>query len=104
MNRDKKRSRMSGTLFSLSLALFAGIGLGLFYFGSLWLTVQRLPDSRSPALLMFGSFLVRMSLTLFGLFLVMHGSWKRLTICVAGLLLSRMLIVRRLSVEHPTLS
>ena len=94
---------MYGALFSLSLALIAGIGLGLFYFGDLWLTVQRLPATRAPALLMFGSFLARLGLTLFGFFIVMHGSWERLTICVLGLLLTRTLVVRRLSAERPAL-
>ena len=94
---------MYGALLSLSGVLLAGIGLGLFYFGGLWLTVQRLPESRFPALLMFGSFLVRMSLTLCGFFIVMHDSWKRLAVCAIGLLLTRMLVVRRLSVERPAL-
>ena len=95
---------MHEALLSLGLALLAGVGLGLIYFGGLWLTVQRLPDTRAPAVLMFGSFLARLSLTLGGLFVVMQGSWQRLTVCVVGLLLTRILVVHRASVERPALS
>lgn len=91
---------MHSTLLSCILALIAGIGLGFFYFGGLWLTIQRLPDTRSPALFMVGSFLTRLILTLLGFFIVMHGSWARLTICVIGLLLTRTLVVRRVAVER----
>ncbi len=104
MNPDTPEGmRMYGALLSLGFALIAGIGLGLFYFCGLWWTVQRLPAARAPALLMFGSFFARLSLTLCGLFIVMHGSWERLTICVVGLLLTRMLVVRRLSMEWQAL-
>ncbi len=36
-----------------------GIGLGVFFFGGLWLTMNRLAGSKSPILLTLGSFLFR---------------------------------------------
>jgi F1F0 ATPase subunit 2 len=57
---------------TLPIALLAGIGLGLLYFGGLWLTVNQLPLTRNPILLTLGSFLGRLSLTGAGFYLVMR--------------------------------
>lgn len=94
---------MSSTVLSLGLALLVGIGLGLFYFGGLWLTVQRLPTIRHPALLMLGSFLMRTLAALSGFYVVMNGSWARLLICLAGFLTIRTVLASR-SALMPTTS
>jgi F1F0 ATPase subunit 2 len=85
-------------LVQLVLAATAGMALGLFYFGGLWLTVRRLPTSRSPALLTLGSFAGRLAVTLLGFYLVTGGRWERLLACLAGFLIARTLLVHRL---HP---
>ena len=77
-----------------------GVGLGILYFGSLWLTVRRLPDTHRPALLLLGSAVGRMALTLLGFYLVMGGRWERLLACLAGFILARMVLVRRLRSPH----
>jgi F1F0 ATPase subunit 2 len=59
-------------LLPVALALLAGVALGLFYFGGLWLTVQRVTTSQRPELLALGSFVLRMAVTLAG-FLLGHG-------------------------------
>ncbi len=86
---------------ALVLALIAGLGIGLFYFGGLWLTVRRLPEARQPALLMFGSFLGRTAASMIGIFLVMGGELARLLACLAGIIIARLVLVRRLSPEPP---
>jgi len=83
-------------LLTLFLAFVAGLVLGLFYFGGLWLTVQRLPQSRHPGLLTLASLVVRLGVTLAAFYLVMGGRWERLLVCLAGFLLVRFLLVRRL--------
>ncbi len=83
-------------LLTLFLALAAGLVLGLFYFGGLWLTVQRLPQTRHPGLLAFLSLTIRLGVTLVAFYLVMAGRWERLLVCLAGFLLARFLLVRRL--------
>ena len=82
-------------LIPLFLAFVAGIVVGLFYFGGLWLTVQRLPQTRRPAVLSLVSLFIRLSLTLAVFYLVMAGRWERLLACLAGFLLMRLLLVRR---------
>jgi F1F0 ATPase subunit 2 len=83
-------------ILSLLLAMVAGLALGLWYFGGLWLTVQRLPSARHPGVLSLISLIIRLGLTLAGFYLVMAGKWERLLACLAGFLLMRTLLVRRL--------
>ncbi len=86
---------MSGFIM-LILAGIAGVGLGLFYFGGLWLTVRRLPDSDWPALLFLGSFVGRTALTVLGFYLVMDGRWERVLACLVGFIMARQFLISRL--------
>jgi F1F0 ATPase subunit 2 len=79
----------------LVLALAVGIGLGVVFFGGLWLTLLKLPASRWPTLLMLGSLVGRTAITLAGFYLVMDGNWQRLLACVLGFVLARQLLIRR---------
>lgn len=80
----------------LSFAVMAGLALGLFYFGGLWLTVRKIPCSRKPAILLFGSFVVRLLVTLYGMYLVMDGDLLQLLACLGGFMLMRIVLTRRL--------
>jgi F1F0 ATPase subunit 2 len=84
----------------LILAFTAGLAVGLFYFGGLWLTVQRLPQARHPGMLAAASMFVRTGLTLLAFYLVMAGRWERLLACLAGFFLVRLLLVRRLGPDR----
>lgn len=88
---------MSSSAFSLSLAVLAGLVLGLFYFGGLWLTVRKLTSSKRPGMLMMGSFAARLLITLCGFYLVMDGSWERILACMAGFLATRFVMTRMLA-------
>ncbi len=83
-----------GELLTLISALVAGTGLGLFYFGGLWLTVRRLPTARRPAFFSLLSFFGRLGVALFGFYLVMGGHWERLLVCLLGFLGARVILVR----------
>ncbi|MDI6687544.1 MAG: ATP synthase subunit I [Desulfobacterales bacterium] len=78
----------------LITAFAAGIGLGTFYFGGLWLTVQRLPRVRRPALLSMCSFFGRLGIVLFGFYLIMDGHWERVIACMLGFLTMRAILTR----------
>jgi F1F0 ATPase subunit 2 len=80
----------------LITAFAAGIGLGTFYFGGLWLTVQRLPKVRRPALLSMCSFFGRLGIVLFGFYLIMDGHWERIIVCMLGFLTMRVILTRLL--------
>ena len=79
----------------LVLAFAAGLGLALFYFGGLWLTVRWLPTTRWPVLLTLGSLLGRMGVVMVGFYLIMAGHWERLVACVIGFTLMRFVVVAR---------
>jgi F1F0 ATPase subunit 2 len=78
----------------LLLSAVAGMGLGLLFFGSLWWTVQRLPDLKHPAFWFVVGFLLRLSIMLVGLYWLSAGQWPRLLACLAGFLLARMAVCR----------
>ena len=80
----------------LGAAFLAGMALGLFYFETLWLTVRRLSSHPRPHLLMFESLLARLAVVLTGFYLVMDGSWERLTASLVGFLVMRALVSRRI--------
>jgi F1F0 ATPase subunit 2 len=90
-------SLMNSLAIELSFAAFSGLVLGLFYFGGLWLTVRKISCSKRPGLLMLGSFVVRLLVTLYGFYLVMNGSWERILACLSGFLVMRFVLTRVLA-------
>jgi F1F0 ATPase subunit 2 len=94
---------MTGIRSVLPLLLVAagGLGIGFFHFGGLWLTVRRLPAVRRPALLVFGSLIGRIVVSALGVFLLMRGQLPRLLACLAGIVVARLVLVRRLRSEPP---
>lgn len=73
-----------------------GLILGLFYFGSLWLTVKQLPTTQWPLRLTLGSLFGRMAIVLLGFYLLIDGSWERAIIGLLGLLFARIFLTQRL--------
>ena len=84
---------MSETV-SLALALATGVLLGGMFFGGLWWTVQKGSSSRWSALWFFGSLLIRTSVVLTGFYLIGHGHWVRLLLCLPGFVLARLVVTR----------
>jgi F1F0 ATPase subunit 2 len=75
-------------------ALAAGVALGMFYFGGLWWTVVRGVAARQAALWFFASLLLRIAVAMLGFYLVAHGSWERLLICLTGFVMARLIVTR----------
>ncbi len=83
-------------IFILSLA--SGIGLGIFYFGGLWLTLKRLPSTQQPVLLTLGSFFGRSAVCLFSFYLIAGvGHLEGLMLSLAGFISAKLVLVSRLS-------
>ncbi len=68
----------------LLLSGFAGIGLGVIFYGGLYITVSRGLLSQHPFLWFSSSLLLRGSLVLTGLYFVSNGEWQRIVACMAG--------------------
>ncbi len=87
-------------ILTLAPAFIAGLGLGLFYFGGLWLTIQRLTTTRKPYHLILASFLFRLTVCLVGFYLILSSKGEQqlisLLACVLGFLLIRTILIRRL--------
>lgn len=85
---------MASILLTL-VALPLGFLLGLFYFGSLWITVRQLPTLQHPVPFWIGSYLGRLAIAGYGFFLIMGGHWERSLVALVGLMLARTVLVRR---------
>ncbi len=83
----------------MMLAMAVGLAMGAVYFGGLWLTLQRLPTSSSPGLLMAVSYIVRLGLILVSLYLVMDGRWERALAFMVGFTVVRIITSRRWAKE-----
>lgn len=79
--------------FPLVLSFIAGLMLALFYFGGLWLTVQRMTSVHRPVVWSLASFFARAALTLLGFYLVTQGVWTRLALSLLGFLLMRTILI-----------
>jgi F1F0 ATPase subunit 2 len=77
---------------ALALALLAGAGLGVIFFGGLWVTIRRGVSSEGPALLFLSSLLLRMSIALAGFYFVSGGHWERLLMCLLGFVMTRFVV------------
>jgi len=87
-------------LLYFPLVILTGIGLGILYFGGLWLTVRQLPKIHNPVLLTWVSFLGRMSIILVGFYLVIIAvpsfSLLYLLLCLASFFWIRNRILQRI--------
>ncbi len=89
---------MSETLALVSalvLPLLAGVLLGTFFFGGLWLTIRRGVSSKRPAALFFFSLLLRTGIALAGFYIVARGDWRRVLACLVGFMVARILVTWR---------
>ncbi|MGF1478528.1 MAG: ATP synthase subunit I [Cyanophyceae cyanobacterium] len=81
----------------LGIAFAIGVSIGLFYFGGLWFTVQRLLATQHPFRWLLGSFCLRLSVSLLVFYLIIKGAEQQITsllFCVFGFLLVRGLLCR----------
>lgn len=91
---------------TLLLSLLTGVGLGILFFGGLWLTVQRLQAAAHPKAFLAGSFAGRVGAVMLGFYLVLTwsgGGWVPVAVCLIGFMLARLVLVRRWGVRsiHP---
>ena len=75
-------------------ALAAGMVLGALFFGGLWWTVRRGLTATNPALWFGLSALVRVAITVSGLYYIARSGWPSLLACLCGLLTARVAVMR----------
>ena len=88
----------------LLTVLVAGGVLGGAFYGGLWWTVSRVLTFRHPAVWFLSGLLLRMGVTLVGIYLLTDGQWDRLLTCMFGFVVGRMVVTRltALAHDHPT--
>ena len=84
---------MPGPL-AFAFILLAGFGLGVVFYGGLWMTVRRLPKSRHAVLLALASFWGRTGLVVAGLLLAMDASWQKAATFLVGFVAARAALSR----------
>jgi len=84
---------MNETLMMV-LALLFGTVLGVVFFGGLWWTVRKSLYSKRPALWIFGSLLLRISIVAAGFYLLAGHHWERLLLCLFGFVAARFGVIR----------
>lgn len=81
----------------LLVSLLVGAALGLAYFGTLWLTVRRLPSTRHPFAMAMVSVWGRLAVLLVAFYYVVRGGhWQRLVACLIGFVIARIVLLKRL--------
>ena len=78
----------------LALAALAGVALGIFHYGGLWLTVKKVASSSNPQALMFGSFAVRVAVVVIAVVLLARTHWELAVAALVGLVIGRTVLVR----------
>lgn len=76
----------------LIVSLVVGVLLGGFFFGGLWWTVRYKIRSPNVVAWLLGGLIVRITVVMVGFLLVASGRWERILVCLAGFVMSRMLI------------
>ena len=82
--------------YYIVFAFAVGIALGAFFSLNLWSSVQRMTDEKSPWYILYGGFMLRISIVLLGFYLVMDGHWERMIAALGGFVLMREILVRKL--------
>jgi F1F0 ATPase subunit 2 len=76
--------------------LIIGLGLGLIYYGGLWLILRKLPEFNQPGAWVAISLVLRILVVLLVLYLLFAESWQQLMMAVLGMLITRTLLVQRI--------
>lgn len=80
----------------LAVAFALGSALGTAYFVALWATVRTLPTARNPAIIVFGSYIIRIGLAAAAFVLIVRaGGLPWIASALGGFVFARMVIVRR---------
>jgi F1F0 ATPase subunit 2 len=92
LNAKKEETTIMTNAPDLLLALSAGFGIGVAFYGGLWLTVSRLGSTAHPVLLVAASFIARTACALAGIWFASAGDLTRLALCLGGFVMARWLI------------
>lgn len=82
------------TILPFVVPFMAGLLLGVFYFGGLWLTIKKVYQVKRPWLWLFLSFLGRLIVCLILFYVLIRYNWVYLLPCLFGFLIVRFVSVQ----------
>lgn len=85
----------------LFVVFAGGVALGGVFFGGLWLTIRFMPKTPAGSLLVILSFIARTAVVLLGMFYLAGRDWWAVLVCVAGFLVARRVILRKVFAARP---
>ncbi len=92
-------------MIAILLAMTGGGAIiGLFYFGGLWLTLNRLATGKRWWFWLGASFLIRSTITLSAFWLLSGGDWRRIVALLTGFTVVRFLSVKQIHHKPVVLS
>jgi len=75
------------------IGFFVGIILGIVFFGGLYLTIGKLPESKRPSVLFLLSFVLRMAILLGGIYFLSMRGYKEVLFALLGILLIKFAMI-----------
>jgi F1F0 ATPase subunit 2 len=87
----------------LIIAFLTGMALGVFFSLNLWSSVKKMTDEKTHWHELFVNFILRMGVVSAGFYIVMDGHWERILAALAGFVLMREILLRRLG-RSPSVS
>jgi F1F0 ATPase subunit 2 len=82
---------MGNNILYYILLIFAGLFLGTFFYGGLWLTIQQGVRVKFSSLLFLVSMLLRTIIVVFGFYFLSSGNIYKLIFCFSGFFITRFL-------------
>lgn len=79
-------------ILNMTLAFIAGLALGTFFFGGLWVTVKKAVTAKIPAIWFFGSLIIRVSVVMLGFYCISPGGWQQLIVSLLGFIVARFVV------------
>lgn len=77
----------------LIIVFLGGFALGIFFFGGLWYSVKKAVVSQKPLLWTFGSFLIRISITILTFYFLGGEDWHRFLAILIGFIIGRFTVI-----------
>lgn len=87
---------MDNGILGIAGAFVAGLGLGAAYCAMLWFAVRRLCAATPSVAWLLATGLPRLGVPVAGFYWALGGGWERLAACLAGFVLMRIIVQRRL--------
>jgi F1F0 ATPase subunit 2 len=79
---------------AILIRLLGGLGVGIFFYGGLWFTVNLLAASRYRALLLLASFGIRTLVVVSGFLVLIEKRWDYALWCLIGFTVGRLVVVK----------